>query len=149
MAQSSSSASLLSGLAGATVLTAIHESVRRMTSDAPRMDTYGRRALAKGIEAAGFEKPSDDTLQGIALGGDILANALYFSFVGVGDKKKSLTRGIVLGALAGIGAVVLGPMMGLGKKPARKTNQTVGMTILWYTLGGLASALVYRVIDRE
>lgn len=138
--------SLLAGLAGATVLTAIHEIVRHQTSDAPRMDTYGRRALKKGIELTGHEPPSDDALQTLALVGDVISNAIYFSTIGVGEKQGGLLRGSLTGAAAGVGAVTLGPLLHLGKAPARKTDQTAAMTIAWYTFGGLASALVYKLL---
>lgn len=140
--------SLLAGLAGATVLTAIHEAVRRQTSNAPRMDTYGRRALAKAIEFTGHEPPSAQALQTLALGGDIVGNALYFATIGIGPRQGGLLRGALTGAAAGVGAVTLGPLMNLGKAPARKTDQTAAMTIAWYTFGGLASAVVYRALRR-
>jgi hypothetical protein len=82
---------LLSGLAGAAALTALHETVRRIRSDAPRMDTLGRRAIAKGLEAAGLETPREDQPQAVALGGDIVANTLCYSLACLG--KPSLARG--------------------------------------------------------
>ena len=82
---------LLSGLAGAAALTVLHETVRRVRSDAPRMDTLGRRAIAKGLEAAGLETPPEDQLQAVALGGDVVANTLYYSLACLG--KPSLARG--------------------------------------------------------
>src|SRR6476646_1536136 len=81
---------LLSGLAGAAALTVLHETVRRVRSDAPRMDTLGRRAIAKGLEAAGLETPPEDQLQAVALGGDIVANTLYYSLACLG--KPSLAQ---------------------------------------------------------
>ena len=93
------STALLSGLAGAAALTALHETVRRVRSDGPRMDTLGRRAIAKGLEAAGLETPSEGPLQAVALGGDVVANTLYYSLACLG--KPSLARGVVLGAPPG------------------------------------------------
>ena len=55
------------------------------------MDTLGRRAIAKGLEAAGLETPPEDQLQAVALGGDIVANTLYYSLACLG--KPSLARG--------------------------------------------------------
>jgi hypothetical protein len=51
---------LVSGLAGAAALTVLHETVRRVRHDAPRVDTLGRRAIARGLEAAGLEAPPED-----------------------------------------------------------------------------------------
>lgn len=138
--------SLASGLAGAVALTAIHETVRRMTPDAPRMDIYGRRALARGMESVGMAPPSAPAMQGIALAGDLLSNGLYYALVGARRRKSSLMRGAALGVLAGVGAVVLPPVLGLGKWPSNATRRTQWMTIGWYTAGGIAAAVVNHVL---
>jgi hypothetical protein len=135
---------LLSGLAGAAALTVLHETVRRVRPDAPRMDTLGRRAIAKGLEAAGLETPPEDQLQAAALGGDIVANTLYYSLACLG--KPSLARGAVLGAAAGLGALVLAPLIGLGGRPGSRTPQTAAMTVAWYTAGGLAASAAHRAL---
>jgi hypothetical protein len=66
------------------------------------MDTLGRRAIAKGLEAAGLETPPEDQLQSVALGGDIVANTLYYSLACVGKPS----RAAALGAAPGLGALV-------------------------------------------
>ena len=118
----------------------LHETVRRVRSGAARMDTLGRRAIAKGLEAAGLETPPEDQLQAVALGGDIVANTLYYSLACLG--KPSLARG----AAAGLGALVLAPLMGLGSRPGSRTPQTAAMTVAWYTAGGLAASAAHRVL---
>ncbi len=137
---------LLSGLAGASALTLLHETVRRIHPDAPRMDTLGRRAIASGMEAAGIAPPPEDQLQGVALGGDLVSNTLYYGLVGMG--KPSLARGAALGAVAGLGAVVLPPFMGLGHRPGARTPQTAAMTFCWYLAGGLAAAAAHKAPAR-
>ena len=141
-----------SGLAGAATLNAIHETVRRIRpADAPRMDTYGRRSIARGLEMAGVTPPSKDALQGLALAGDLVTNSLYYALVGVGspDPRSAMCRGAALGAAAGIGAVVLPPMMGLGSAPSRRTPQTKAMTFAWYLAGGLAAAGVWSLLQNR
>lgn len=135
---------LLSGLAGATALTVIHESARRVSSDVPRMDTFGRRSIARGMEAVGLEPPDEDRLQTAALAGDVVTNSLYYSLVGVGGPSGALARGAALGVLAGLGAVALPPLLGLGHRPGARTPQTAAMTFGWYLIGGIAAALTYR-----
>lgn len=110
------------------------------------MDTYGRRAIAKGLETVGVQPPSQPTLQIIALVGDVLANGFYFALIGVGKKKRSIRHGAFIGALAGVGAIMLGPLMGLGSRPSQKTKATAGMTIAWYTIGGIVSAIIYKIL---
>jgi hypothetical protein len=138
------STALLSGLAGATALTVLHETVRRLRNDAPRMDTLGRRAIAKGLEAAGMETPPEDQLQAVAMGRDIVSNTLFYSLACLG--KPSLARGTILGAAAGVGALVLAPLMGLGSRPGSRTPQTAAMTVAWYTAGGLAASAAHQAL---
>jgi len=139
-----------SGLAGAVALTAIHETVRRMRpDDAPRMDVLGRRAIARGMEAVGVEPPGANVLQTVALAGDLLTNAAYYALIGVGSPKHVYLRGAALGLAAGVGGVVLPPLLGLGSAPSRRTPQTKGMTIAWYLAGGLAAAAVYSMMHRN
>ena len=144
MSESRWANALMSGLVGATALTIIHETVRRLRSDAPRMDTLGRRAIARSMEAAGIEPPGKDGLQATALAGDMVSNALYYSLVGLGKPSGSLARGAALGAVAGLGAVALPPMIGLGSKPGLRTPQTAVMTVSWYLAGGLAAGAAHR-----
>lgn len=75
---------LLSGVVGATTLTVVHESVRQIRRNAPRMDTLGRRAIVRGMEAVGMEPPAEDRLQTAALAGDLVSNSLYYALVGLG-----------------------------------------------------------------
>src|SRR3954447_15725611 len=135
---------LLSGMVGATSLTLLHESVRRLRSDAPRMDTLGRRALASGMKAVGMEVPEEERLQVAALAGDLTTNTLYYALVGLGDSEGSLARGAALGAAAGLGAVALPPLLGLGHRPGPRTPRTAVMTFCWYLIGGLAAASAHR-----
>jgi hypothetical protein len=50
------------GVAGAVALTLIHESVKRLVPQAPRMDLLGMNAISKGLNKAGIKKPSDGKL---------------------------------------------------------------------------------------
>ena len=139
-----------SGFAGAVALTAIHETVRRVRpDDAPRMDVLGRRAIARGMEAVGIEPPGANALETVALAGDLLTNAAYYALIGAGSPKHVYLRGAALGLAAGIGGVVLPPLLGLGSAPSRRTRQTKAMTIAWYLAGGLAVAAVYSMVKRE
>ena len=138
-----------SGLVGATALTAIHESARRTFSDAPRMDVLGERAIARSIRMAGSEPPPEDRLHSAAMVGDILANSLYYSLVGLGEPRTALVRGALLGLAAGIGGVMLPGPMGLGNEPSARTPATKAMTIGWYLAGGIAAAAAFQWISRR
>ena len=132
--------SLLAGAAGAATLTALHQAAVALVPRAPRMDVLGMRALDRAAHAAGAETPQP--LYGLTLAGDLLANTLYYSLVGAGRPEGAWTRGAALGLAAGVGAVALTPLLGLGRAPSGRTPATAAMTVAWYTLGGLAAAAV-------
>ena len=140
---------LTSGLLGAAALSVVHETVRRLLPHAPRMDVIGTRALRRPILAAGYEPPHYHTLHAAALAGDLLLNSLYYSVAAAGSRESALRRGLLLGVAAGAGAVVLPPLLGLGKQPHRKTPMTELLTVAWYTLGGLAAAEAARVLKPD
>jgi hypothetical protein len=137
----------VSGLAGATVLTLVHQLARRVTPDAPRMDILGMRGLRKLLAAADAPQPDHDTLYNATMAGDLLSNGLYYSLVGTGENVW--WRGAGLGLAAGIGGVYLPGPLGLGDGPSNRTPQTKLMTVAWYTLGGLVAAGVSQAWSRS
>lgn len=139
---------LVGGAVGASVVTALHESVRRMRSDAPRMDVLGMRAISDVLRSGGIKPPPSDRLHTITMVGDLLGNGLYYSLVGTKADDRVWMRGVVLGLAAGIGGVVLPPLMGLGSRPSGRTTQTKIMTVGWYLAGGLAAAATARMLAR-
>ncbi|UOQ97984.1 hypothetical protein MUN81_00450 [Hymenobacter sp. 5317J-9] len=140
--------SLAAGFAGALALTALHETVRRLRpEDAPRMDVLGMRGLRKLLRKADAPQPDRDTLFDLTMAGDILSNGLYYTLVGSG--KHALRRGLMLGAAAGIGGVVLPGPLGLGEGPSNRTPQTQAMTVAWYTVGGLVAGAVAQALRKR
>lgn len=143
-------AAISSGAIGAAALTLVHEAARHTVPEAPRMDVLGKRALAAGVRAVGGEPPRDPALHAAALGGDLVANTAYYSLVGLGGAEGAVTRGALLGFLAGLGAVFLPGPLGLGTRPSRRTPETAAMTVAWYTIGGLVAGAMYGCLgDRE
>ncbi|WP_237144298.1 hypothetical protein [Pontibacter pamirensis] len=136
------------GLAGACVVTVVHETLRRMMPDAPRMDVLGMRSISELMQKADMEPPQDkDELHTWALAGDIVSNSLYYSLAGTG--KDAWWRGAVLGAAAGAGAVLLPGPLGLGEEPSNKTTRTQVMAVGYYLLGGLVAAAVGHALSDE
>ena len=140
---------MVGGLAGAVVLTAVHETMRRFVPNAPRMDVLGMRAIEKLMTKADAEPPQDDDkLHNLALAGDVVSNSLYYSLAGTG--KNAWWRGAALGAAAGLGAVYLPGPLGLGEAPSNRTTQTQLMTVGYYLMGGLvAAALGYALSSSD
>lgn len=140
---------LVSGAAGAVALTLAHQAARHTLEDAPQVDIIAERALAAGYRAAGQTPPARRTLHQMALAGDIASNSLYYALVGVGDPEHAVRRGAILGLLGGLGAALLPPVLGLGKKPVQRTPQTLAMTVAWYTLGGLAAGAAQMLLSEH
>ncbi len=132
------------GLAGSLALTLVHEGARRVLKHPPRMDVYGARALRLLSRYAGRKPARGKRLHRQALVGDLVSNTLYYALVGLGRPRRPFLRGALLGSLAGVGAVLLGPRLGLGEAPGRARLSTTLLTVAWYTLGGLGAAWATR-----
>lgn len=139
--------SLTSGLAGAAALTAVHETARRTLAHPPRMDAIGMRALARTMRRLGRRPPREPRLFRETLAADLLANALYYGLVGLGE--RAWRRGTLLGLAAGVGAVALPPILGLGRQPHASRVGTPALTVAWYLVGGLAAAAAARALARH
>jgi hypothetical protein len=79
-------------------------------------------------------------LRRAALAGDLIANSLYYAAVPARTAGETWRRGLMLGALAGLGAVSLPERLGLGTPPDSRSRSNQLMTIAWYVIGGLAAA---------
>jgi hypothetical protein len=135
---------LSAGLTGAVVLTVAHEALRRLRSDAPRMDVVGKRALRSAFRRFRARPPRGATLYGTALAADLLANTAYYSAFLLGRANRPWIRQSTAGLLAGVGALVLPPIIGLGFAPKSYRRNNRLLTIGLYLLGGLTAAAAYR-----
>ena len=142
-------ASIAGGAAGAAALTLLHETVRKYDDEAPRMDVIGKRAVKKLYRSAGLPAPVGEELYYTTLGGDLLANAAYYSAVGAAGKGRSWALGTALGLMAGLGAVFLPERLGLGK-PVREHNRSTQLkTVAWYLAGGIVAAAVFEALSSD
>ena len=137
------------GVAGAVALTLIHESVKRLVPQAPRMDLLGMNAISKGLHKTGFKKPNDQKLFTLALIGDLAGNALYYSFAGIGKEKNVWVRSSILGLAAGIGAVILPGPLGLEKRHSNKSTSTKIMTVGLYVAGALVTSAIIKLVENK
>lgn len=142
-------AALGSGFAGASTLTLIHQAAKQALPEAPRADLLGMRAIERTMQKAGQQPPADDRLFGMALCGDLTANSLYYSLVGIGSREGAWLRGALLGLAAGLGAVFLPGPLGLGRDATDRGPANRAMTVAWYLAGGLAAAATFRCLRRE
>ena len=140
---------LSSGLAGATAVNAVHQTARFTVPHAPRMDVIGARAISRPMRAMGMTPPHWKRLFWYTMAGDMVSNSLYYSLIGIGPRRTLWQRGLGLGLLAGLGAALLPPVLGLGQQPHRKSPITQILTIAWYTIGGLTAAATMNALSDE
>ena len=131
------------GSIGALTTNVLHELVRRLTPEAPRVDLLGMQALAK-LVATQRTPPTGRTLYAATLVGDIVSNAAYFSTIAAFPRRHAVQNGVLIGALAGIGAVVLPKPLALAEVTTGRTNVTKLLTVALYTAGGIAAGLALK-----
>jgi len=139
---------LIGGLAGALSVTILHELTRKYYAGAPRLDKLGEQAAEKIIEATGNKAPNEKELYGPAMAGDLVANALYYGFAAANTKNPVRTAGI-LGVSAGLGAINLPGTLGLNEKHASGTTERKLITLALYTIGGLVTGAVIKMMQRQ
>lgn len=140
---------LAGGLAGAATITLLHESIKRVVPEAPRMDRLGMQAISKGLKKAGKKVPKEEALFNITMAGDLVSNALYYSAAAIGSEKNIWLRGTALGVAAGLGAVLLPEPLGLNKKYSNRTVATQVMTVGLYVTGALVATAVIKLLNRK
>lgn len=141
-------AALAGGLAGTLTVASLHEALRRVTPDAPRMDLLDMELIRKGLKTVHWSVPKKDELQRWAVGGELVGDTSYYCLAGLGSKKGAWFRGATLGLIAGITAVILPKPLGLPQDPSNKTLGTQLMTVGLYLAGGLVAAAVSQLVER-
>ena len=138
----------VAGTAGAATLTLAHEALRQLVKQPPRMDLLGMSALTRLLRAFGLPTTRGQKLRGITLLADIVANAIYFAPIAA-SRRFTLARGAALGGVAGLGAVVLTPMLGLPKRHRGADARGQLLTIGLYVAGGIAAAAMSSLLRKR
>lgn len=141
------SAALAGGLAGTLTVASLHEALKRVTPDAPRMDLLDMELIRKGLKSFHKKVPAEAKLQRWAVGGELFCDTAYYGLTGIGGNKGVWIRGALLGLVAGVTAVVLPKPLGLPEEPSNKTLGTQLMTVGLYLMGGLVAAAVTRLVE--
>lgn len=140
---------IIGGLAGATAVTLIHESIKKVVPQAPRMDLLGMSALQKGLNKVGADGLTGKTLYTTALAGDIISNSLFYAIAGLGKTKNVWVRSSILGVAAGLSAVLLPKPLGLNEDYSSRTTARTFMTIGLYVTGALVTAAVIKALEKK
>ena len=139
---------LLAGLAGATALNVLHESLKKKSPDMPRVDLLGEIVLQKTLNYFGGSIDSKENLYKATLAGDVVGNTLYYSLIGTGNQKYLWPKAIFMGLSAGIGAITLPEPLGLDPQPVAKNNQVKVLTVAYYLLGAVVTGLVLNAMRK-
>lgn len=137
------------GITGATTLTILHEIVRKLDKDAPRLDEIGKEALGKLFKKLNLDVPDDDKMRVLATGAELISNGLFYSLAGAAGKNNVYLRGIFLGLTAGIAAVALPGKLGLDESASNRTDKTKILTVAWYVIGGVVAAAVTERLEER
>ncbi|HYO83962.1 MAG TPA: hypothetical protein VES20_21340 [Bryobacteraceae bacterium] len=138
---------MISGATAAVVLTAMHECTRKNVDEAPRADLLGMRAIAKAAESIGSAPP--DRLRTWALGGDLVANSLYYGMAVALAPKAPVVAGAFAGCAAAAGLVFLPGPLGLGEDAVNRTRATEALGASMYILAGFVAGCTYRWLDQR
>jgi hypothetical protein len=141
------SAAIAGGLAGTLTVASLHEALRRVTPDAPRMDILDMELIRKGLRSINKVVPAEEELERWAVSGELLCDSAYYGLAGMGGKKGAWLRGGILGLIAGVTAVVLPKPLGLPQEFSNKTLATQLMTIGLYLMGGLVAAATAQLVE--
>jgi len=141
------SAAVVGGLAGTVTVASIHEALRRISPNAPRMDLLDMELIRKGLKTINKKVPGENELQRLAVGGELLCDTAYYGLAGIGTKKGVWLRGVLLGLVAGVTAVVLPKPLGLPQDSRNKTLGTQLMTIGLYLMGGIVAAATTQLLN--
>lgn len=138
---------LVCGAAGALVLTAAHQLLKNLSPQAPHADALGRQSLTGILNYLGLPQPTGRDLQNAALAGDLVANTLFYSATSLANPGAAPIVGSLLGAAAGVGALVAPGPLGLDAKATNRHSSTRAMTVGIYALGGLAAGIACRKLQ--
>lgn len=131
---------LIAGFAGAIALNMLHEFMKKNFDEAPEFNEIGEEAIDKSLGKINLKVKDHDKLDNATTAGDILTNGLYFAFTPF--KMNS-----VIGALGGLGAIVLPKKLGLDNTPIAGTDRKRMMTVGYYVAGALVAGSVYKLLN--
>ena len=95
------------GLAGATTISLIGETLRKLDGQHPGANGLTHKKLKKRFKKAKTKKSKKSREQYVKLAGDLLGAASVLGFTSLGKRKNAVLRGALLGVAAGLGAVLL------------------------------------------
>lgn len=139
---------LTAGFIGSVALNLLHETLRKNSTNVPKINVLGGEAINKTLAWFGTPITDEDELYRTTLKADLISNTLYYSLIG-GGRKWIFPKAIVLGLTAGIAALKLPEPLGLDPEPVTRTNQIKALTVGYYVFGALVTAVVLRTLSKK
>ena len=140
---------LIAGLAGATALNILHETLKKQNPNRPRIDLLGENALQKTFGYFGAQIDGGDNLYKATLASDIVSNSLYYSLIGSNNAKYIWPKVVFMGLSAGIGAITLPEPLGLDETPVAKNDEVKLLTVAYYLFGAIVTGTVLELMRRK
>lgn len=141
--------SIVPAIAGSLVLNFIHEVGKKRVQGAPEINKIGEDAIAKAYKKMDEKPPQEAKRYAMAMAGDLLANTVYYRMVGGRSRAETWIKGLLYGVMAGVGVLTATKPLGLDDTPVNRNARTKGLTVLYYTLGGLATAAAYIALNKD
>ena len=138
----------IGGFTGAVSVTLIHEILRHLGKGTPRLDKLGMEATKRGIEKMGYASPTGNKLYVASISGDLITNTICYAAIAA-RPDRLLKNGMLIGLLAGVGAISLPASMGLDPDDNAGSTKRKAMTIGFYTLGGITTACVIKRLEKR
>lgn len=140
---------ITAGFIGSVALNYLHETLRKNETNVPKINLLGEEAINKTLVTIGQAPITDqEELYQTTLKADLISNTMYYSLIG-GKSSLIWPKAILLGLCAGIGAVKLPEPLGLNPAPTNKTAQVKALTVGYYLLGALVTAVVLKTLTKS
>jgi hypothetical protein len=149
------------GLAGATTISLLTDTLKRINGHSSGPNVFKSKNLGKRFKKARSKKPLKATKQIIQLAGDLLGSTAFLGLSSLGKKKNAMMRGALLGTAAGLGSVLLNsheekkrhkanghegyPPTGV----AKDTLLTKALEVSLYTIGGMIAGRVIEGVGKK
>lgn len=144
------------GVTGATTLSMLQEALHKMDGRSPRPFLHKSRVIKK-FGKLPSKKKKDSSKILIEFAGELLANFAVFGLTGLGKKKNAVKRGMLLGAIAGLGSVLIETERekesykqnghSTDNKQSELTRKAI--TLALYTGGGLLAGLAVKKLNSK
>lgn len=148
------------GLAGATTISLLTNTLRKIDGNTARATLFDGRNLQKRFKKAKSKKSSKAAKQYIRLAGDVLESAAFLGLSSLGKRKHAVLRGALLGTVAGLGSEFLhmaekdksaNALPEDEQKPVLARNELLkkAMRVGLYTIGGVVAGKVIQLTSKK